>query len=135
MVKTNFPKLCYMFARVKDAPYQDVIHINLNKSRNGISANPSIVYYYKASSDINVPLPLIIEETDETHLSNITSIAFKDNQMSFDQLGKVSHMNSVTQTSFSFLVVNGRTGKRNPLSEYVYETIRDSLEEVFGGLN
>lgn len=135
MVKKNFPNLCSMFSRVQDAPYQDVIHINLNKSRNDITSDPSIVYYYKASSHNNVPLPLIIEETDETHLLNITSTAFRDNQKSFDQLGKVSHMNSVTHTGFSFLVINGGSGKRNPLSEYVYETIRESLEEIFGKLH
>ena len=134
MVKNNFPNIYNQFSRVKDAPYQDIIHINLNKCRNGISANPSIVYYYKASADSNVPLPHIIEETDEIHLHNITSTAFRDNQLSFNQLGKVSHMKSVTQTGFSFLVINGGNGKRNPLSEYVYETIRESLEEVFGEL-
>lgn len=134
MVKNNFPNIYNQFSRVKDAPYQDIIHINLNKCRNGISANPSIVYYYKASADSNVSLPHIIEETDEIHLHNITSTAFRDNQLSFNQLGKVSHMKSVTQTGFSFLVINGGNGKRNPLSEYVYETIRESLEEVFGEL-
>ena len=135
MMKNNFPKLYRMCSRVLDAPYQNVIHLKFKYNREGWFSDPTIVYYYIASSDVKVPMPLVIEEKEEAHLSQISSSAFKDNQRSFTRLGKISHMSGVTETGFTFTVINSRNGERNPLSEYVYKTIRESLEEIFGELS
>lgn len=135
MMKNNFPKIYRMCSRILDAPYQNVIHIKFKHNSEGWFSDPTIVYYYIASSDVKVPMPLVIEEKEEAHLSQISSFAFKDNQRSFTRLGKISHMSRVTETGFTFTVINSRNGERNPLSEYVYKTIRESLEEIFGELS
>ncbi len=134
MMKNNFPKLYHLCSRVLDAPYQNVIHIHFKHNSKGWFSDPTIVYYYIASSDEKVPLPLVIEEKEEVHLSQISSFAFMKNQRSFARLGKISHMSRITETGFSFTVTNSRNGENNPLSEYVYKTIRESLEELFGEL-
>ena len=135
MVKNNFPKLCCHFSRFQDAPYQNVVAVNYkeNDKKRDFSSEPSLSYYYIAALENDVPLPLLHEVNEQTDMKSYEFIIQKIRK-SFLSQGKTAHRITYTQTGFSFTLTSRRSGSNDPLSDYVYDSIRESLEEIFGSL-
>lgn len=135
MIKMNFPNLCSSFMRALDSPYQSVIYINHkeNNKQHDFASDPSLFYYYVSSTDDSIPLPKIVVSNEEESLSSHEK-AFGEIQKSYLRNGRKAHRISCTTSGFSFTLTSRRTGTNDPLSDYVYSTICESLEEVFGTL-
>ena len=133
MVKMNFPNLYSSFLRVKDSPYQSIIWIshNENNEKHGFASDPSLFYYYVSSSSDSIPLPKIIA-TSNINFNVLHEKAFEDIQNSYLKNGKKAHRIICSNTGFSFTLTSRRTGSNDPLSDYVYASIQESIEEVFG---
>lgn len=136
MVEQNFPNLCMSFSRYQDAPYQTVIIIDNDSSTKyaDFRSNPTIEYYYIAANTNVIPFPKIIESSVDSLFKDYEKIVFEI-QNSYLQQGKTAHSYSVTQSSFSRTLTSRRIGTNDPLSDYVYDSIKESLEEIFGSFN
>lgn len=134
MVQKNFPKLYKCFLRIKDYPFRYKVLINLQKDQDngGMYSDPIITYYYIASDSQAVLPPLIIETTSNIYLSDQAPQIFTEIQNSFISLGRIAHNASITNTIFTFTLTGRHSGTTGPLSDFVYASIVDSLEEVFG---
>ncbi len=134
MVEYNFPNLKKYFRRFNDAPYQVIIEIdhNENADPNDFSSDPWIQYYYIASSTSDTPLPLIQRKTRENFTDHEEIIPKIED--SYAKQGRKANHLSTTRTSFTICTTARRTGTNDPLSDYVYRSIGDSLEDVLGSL-
>ena len=134
MVQNNFPKLYNCFSRVLDSPYQSIVLLNNMHGQNkqSIFSEPRMTYYYVASDGPLVPLPQIIEIEEDFRFSEISSQIFNVISNSYLSQGRIAQQYSLTQTGFSFTLHSRGTGTHEPLSDYVYRSIKDSLEEVLG---
>ena len=136
MVEQNFPNLCMSFSRYQDAPYQTVIIIDHDSSAKytDYRSDPTIEYYYIAANSDVIPFPKIIESSGDSAFKDYEKTILEI-QNSYLQQGKTAHSYSVTQSGFSITLTSKRTGTRDPLSDHVYESIKKSMEEVFGSFN
>ena len=124
------------FSRYQDAPYQVIVAVNYKE--NGINrdfhSEPSIQYYYIAAPTQNVPMPVLREYQDGFGRDEYDQI-IKEIQESYLKQGRKVHKLTTTQTGFTFTTTSRWSGSDDPLSDYVYKSIKESLEEVFGSLN
>lgn len=134
MVQKNFPKLYKCFLRIKDYPflYKAFIYFQKDQDNGGMYSDPIITYYYVASDSKTVLPPLIIETTSNNYLSDHAQQIFTEIQNSFISLGRIAHNPSVTSAGFTFTLTGRHSGTTGPLSDFVYASIANSLEEVFG---
>lgn len=132
MVNYNFLALEKYFRRYNDAPYQVVVEVDHKEKVNprDFTSEPTIQYYYIASSTNEIPHP-IIQEVEEKEFSDHRQI-MQDIQESYAKQGRTAKRLSTTMTGFTFVTTSRRTGESNPLSDYVYKAIKESLEDVFG---
>lgn len=132
MAETNFPLLCHMFTRYLDSPYQEVVYIDLKKSvaQNDIFSEPYFTHYYIASETDYPSLPQLryIDSMDELNDHDI----FNEIKQSYLIKGKEAHNVQYTQRGFAFTVISPKDN--TPLSDFVYASIKESLEEIFGKL-
>ncbi len=133
MVEKNFPRLYNSFSRYMDIPYQNVIYIDYNEERSthDLFSEPIIEFYYVASPNEQ----LIDPEIRKASLPVASSSIFGEIQQSYLKKGKQAHLLSCTQTVFSFTTTSRSLRSNAPLSDYVYESIKESLEEIFGNLD
>lgn len=136
MVEHNFPNLCMSFSRYQDVPYQVVIiydHDSCTKYTD-FRSDPTIEYYYIAANTDVIPFPKIIESSGNSAFKGYekTILEIKN---SYLQQGKTAHGYSITQSGFSKTLTSRHTGTNDPLSDFVYESIKKGLEEVFGSFN
>ena len=94
------------------------------------TSEPTIQYYYIASSTNEIPHPMI-QEVEEKAFSDHEQI-MQDIQESYAKQGRTAKQLLTTMAGFTFVTISRRTGKDNPLSDYVYDSIKESLEDVFG---
>lgn len=132
MIDYNFPALKKYFRRYNDAPYQVVVEVDYKEDSNphDFTSEPIIQYYYIASSTNNVPLPTV-REIKKENFSDYMQV-MQNIQESYKKQGRSVNRLSTTTTGFTFVTTSRRTGKSNPLSDYVYKTIEESLEDVLG---
>lgn len=79
-------------------------------------------------------MPVLRENKDEFYREEYNQI-IKEIQESYLKQGRKVHKLTTTQTGFTFTTTSRRTGSYDPLSDYVYKSIKESLEEVFGSLH
>ena len=134
MVKYNFPALRKYFRRYNDVPYQVVVEIDYNEDSNphDFASEPSIQYYYIASPTEEIPMPAI-HQVPRKDFSSHEEIAQKT-QESYSKQGRTANHIASAWTRFTFTTNSGRTGGMVPLSDYVYSSIKESLENVFGSM-
>jgi hypothetical protein len=97
-----------------------------------IVSEPSIQFYYIASPTDTITEPHLILEPEETK-PNYTQIRHLI-EASYQQKGRVVHGGSFTSALFSMITTVHDSQSAGPLSEEVYRSIRESLEEIFGNL-
>lgn len=133
MAEYNFPNLNRHFRRYNDAPYQVVVDIDHNDDADpqSFTSQPSLQYYYVASPTADVPMPIIrrIPKKEFAHYDQIT----QEIQESYLKQGRTANLIAMSWTGFTF-TTSSRTGEDNPLSDYVYKSIKESLEDVFGSM-
>lgn len=134
MVEVNFPVLYHKFSRYLDAPYQNIVFVYLKEDREqkDMYSEPSLTYYYIASpTDYPVPPQLRYLSSEDERNDHSKEIYNKIRQ-SYLKQGKEAHRLGYTQTGFTFTTTSRKFCKNSPLSDYVYASIKSSLEEIFG---
>lgn len=133
MVEYNFPSLKKHFRRYNDAPYQVVVEVNHNADADphDFTSQPLIQYYYIAAPTEDIPMPIICQTT-EKDFSNYEQIMHTIQESYLKQGRNANRLTTTTQAGFTFTTTSGRTGGDDPLSDYVYKSIKESLEDVFG---
>lgn len=134
MVDQNFPMLKNSFSRYMDSPYQTIVRLDLKKEHtpHDYMSHPSLQYYDIASPIDKIVEPQIQLEPEEHDLDY--SAIHDEIENSYRKRGRTAHRFSSTQTSFSMTVNAHDSNMPGPLSEYVYNCLRVSLEAVFGKL-
>ncbi len=134
MVEYNFPNLKKYFRRYNDAPYQVVVEIDHKEDSNpnDFLSEPSIQHYYIASSTSSIPLPIIqrVQNHDFVDRDQI----MQKIQDSYSEQGRTANHISITRTGFTITTTSRCSGGYAPLSDYVYRSIKESLEDVFGSM-
>lgn len=136
MVEKNFPFLFNKFSRYLDIPYQNVVIIDLKKERKATdwSSEPSLIYYYIASPcDYSIP-PQLTYVDGELNRSKLIDNIYRSVRQSYLEKGKTPQHMSWTNAGLSFTITSHSTGENNPLSDYVYKSIQEGLEQVLGNL-
>ena len=75
----------------------------------------------------------VIRQTREKNFFDYDQIV-KDIQESYLKQGRTANHITTTRTGFTFTTTSRRTGGDDPLSDYVYSSIKESLEDVFGSM-
>jgi hypothetical protein len=134
MVGSNFPSLKKHFRRYNDAPYQVIVEIdhNENATPHDFTSEPSLQYYYVASPSINIPMPIIRRTQGKKFIDHDQLV--QDIQDSYLKQGQTANRITTTRTGFTFTTTSRRTGRDDPLSDYVYNSIKESLEDIFGSM-
>ena len=134
MVEYNFSALKKHFRRYNDAPYQVVVEVDYNEDivPHDFFSEPSIQYYYIASPSKDIPIPEVCQ-VKEKFFSDYTQI-MQNIQKSYSKQGRTANRLMTTLTGFTFTTTSRRTGEANPLSDYVYKSLKESLEDVFGSM-
>ena len=126
MANANFPLLANYFSKYLDTPYQNIVHLY----RNEIT-DDTLIHSYHIASDTDFPKEPQIINLPADPFKNHTRI-FEEIRNSYLKKEKVAHELKHSGTSFSSLFYSKRTGAPFPLSDYVCDSIKDSLEEIFG---
>lgn len=134
MVDYNFPSLKKYFRRYNDAPYQVVVEVDHNEDANphDFTSQPSLQYYYVASPTADIPMPLIRRAQGKRFNDHDQIVC--DIQESYLKQGRTVNCITTTRTGFMFTLTSRRTGRSDPLSDYVYSSIKESLADVFGSI-
>ena len=132
MIESNFPAQKNSFSQYRDIPYQTVVKVDLKEgcAPSARGSEPTIQFYYIASPTDTITKPRIILEPEETK-PNYTHIRHLV-ETSYQQKGRVACGGSFTSALFTMTTTVHNRCFDGPLSEEVYKSIRDSLEEVFG---
>lgn len=133
MVEYNFPNLKKHFQRYNDAPYQVVIEVDYNEDTppRAFASGPSLQYHYIASPTGKIPVPIVYRTNKENFTDHEQII--KDIQKSYMKQGRKANRLTSTRTGFHF-TLSSMGGVDGPLSDYVYRSIKESLEDVLGPL-
>ncbi|MDK2801351.1 MAG: hypothetical protein PWQ70_2970 [Clostridiales bacterium] len=134
MVEANFPVLCHKFSRYLDAPYQNIVFVYLKEDREqkDMHSEQSLTYYYIASpTDYPVP-PQLRYLRSEDELNDHSKEIYNEIMQSYLKQGKEAHRLEYTRTGFTFTTTSRKFSGNTPLSDYVYASIKSSLEEIFG---
>ena len=128
MVENNFPKMKNYFSLSKDAPYKYIVHLRF-KDTDDFTSDPSITYYRISIKQGESILPEIIAiepypvASDESIFNSIMN--------SFHNNGKECNSISITSTGFSKTLTSNRSGLNLPLTDIVYEDLKDAFKEIF----
>lgn len=135
MVLANFPRLCPSFSRYQDYPYQTVGMIDFNEhvDKKEFHSCPVVTYYCLAANEDEIPFPQICEGKDDDR-TEANEKRFQEIQISFTRHGRKAHRMIIASTVFTTFISSARTGSDDPLSDFVYKSIEESIEEVFGRL-
>lgn len=131
MVVKNFPELYHYFYRYQDIPYQVILGIDHKEEDTGFFAEPGIQYYYIAAEGEKIPMPILRECKEKLTIEWEREIFYRIRE-SYRKKGKNVHKASHTSALFSMTTTSNMAHANRPLSEYVYKTIKESLEEIFG---
>ncbi len=134
MVEKNFPLLYKKFLRYLDAPYQNIIFIDLKKDREQKErfSEPSLTFYYIAAPT-HYPIPPQLRHLrNDDERNDYRKGIFDEIKQSYLKQGKEAHILGYSQTGFTFTITSRNLSENRPLSDYVYDSIKSSLEEIFG---
>lgn len=121
MVKYNFPNIYKYFSKYQDMPYKLLITYTDDEK------NPLISYYHVAyTGDKN------FVEVSLGDFSKDYEEVFEEILQSFHSLNRVPKHVSLNCMDFSSLLFSRKFRGNTPLSDYVHEEIKKSLEEIFG---
>lgn len=136
MVEANFPVLYHKFSRYLDAPYQNIVFVYLKEDREqkDMCSEPSLTYYYIASPTGYPVLPQLRYLSSENEHNDYRKEIYNEIKQSYLKQGKEAHRLGYTQTGFTFTTTSRKFSENNPLSDYVYASIKESLEEILGKL-
>lgn len=129
MTNDNFPALCNYFSKYKDHPCKAIVLVNFEEKEEGENSCPLITYYYEAIEQGADCYPEIREITEERTDSDKI---FREIQNSYSRVGREVNNGVIHNTSFSTMLVSHRTGEDAPLSDAVYDALKNSIEEIFG---
>lgn len=134
MVEYNFPNLKRYFKRFNDAPYQVIVEINHKEDvePHDFYSQPLVHYYYIASPTSDIPLPEIRRVNEDEFTSH--DVIFKIIRESYEMQGRTANRLSTASTGFTITTTSRHSGSNSPLAEYVYDSIKESLSEIFGPL-
>lgn len=134
MVEYNFPNLKKYFKRFNDAPYQVIVEINHKEDiePHDFYSQPLVHYYYIASATSDIPLPEIRRVNEDEFTSH--DEIFKTIRESYEIQGRTANRLSTASTGFTITTTSRHSGSNSPLAEYVYDSIKESLSEIFGPL-
>lgn len=133
MVETNFPNLTSNFPLYKDSPYKNVVYLLLEQNQANTSVfGPSLTYYHVASKNNDPCLPEIRIVDNREVLFDIHKIIFNEIAQSYERIGKAAHCLEFSQTGFLSIIRTHNHKENLPLSDYVYKSIKESLEDVLG---
>lgn len=131
MVDSNFPKLSNLFRIYQDTPYQTVVYfIQKQSETERFFLEPILYYYHIASNNKNINLP-IIRVVDETFSRDYNAME-NEIENSYIKQGKKAMHVSVSSAGFTITTTSRKTGGDLPLNDYVYQSIKDELMDIFG---
>ncbi|WP_414150093.1 NACHT domain-containing protein [Acetobacterium carbinolicum] len=130
MVMSNFPLLANNFSKYQDTPYKTIIYLEKSETPTDQYFQPSIMHFHIASESDLPEQPEIIETND--CYQNNGDCVFEQIRDSYLKQNKVAHQLSYTHTSLSHQIIIGRSNKHRPLSDYVYDSMKEGIEEIFG---
>jgi len=124
MIDRNFPTLANMFSQYLDSPYKNIIIFDKEEEakEDGFFSQPGFTYYHIAVQEGDSIKSEIREATGEIQEEGI----FEQMTMSYQRLGKQMHRGKIGSTIIQPYLDN------QVLQKYVYRSIKESLEEVFG---
>ncbi|MFX3644782.1 NACHT domain-containing protein [Streptococcus suis] len=121
MVKCNFPNIYRYFSKFQDMPYKLLI------TYKDYERDPWISYYHVACSEDRNLVEVSLGDSFKGFESANDEIL-----QSYQLLGRIPKNSSIYRSAFSNLLFSRNFSKNTPLSNHVYEEIRNSLEEIFG---
>ena len=93
------------------------------------------MFYYYIASPNNYPIPpKLIYVDNEVNRKELVDDIYENIKQSYLKRGKTAQYLGWTNAGLSFTLISRRTGVNSPLSDYVYECIKTSLEQVLGKL-
>ena len=136
MVEYNFPEICQYFSRYQDSPYQNVVILDY-RQKEGMSEHlplPLLTYYYVAAQGNNVPMPMLHEVNEMAGDTPTHESIIKEIIDSYYKSAKKIHHIGYSRAVFTITIYSKQISPNTPLSDYVYKSIKNGLEEVFGSL-
>ncbi|HEM4744489.1 TPA: hypothetical protein U1058_000342 [Streptococcus suis] len=121
MVKCNFPNIYRYFSKFQDMPYKLLI------TYKDYERDPWISNYHVACSEDRNLVEVSLGDSFKGFESANDEIL-----QSYQLLGRIPKNSSIYRSAFSNLLFSRNFSKNTPLSNHVYEEIRNSLEEIFG---
>ncbi|HEL2505088.1 TPA: hypothetical protein TZ197_000261 [Streptococcus suis] len=121
MVKCNFLNIYRYFSKFQDMPYKLLI------TYKDYERDPWISYYHVACSEDRNLVEVSLGDSFKGFESANDEIL-----QSYQLLGRIPKNSSIYRSAFSNLLFSRNFSKNTPLSNHVYEEIRNSLEEIFG---
>ncbi|WP_105142939.1 NACHT domain-containing protein [Streptococcus suis] len=121
MVKCNFPNIYRYFSKFQDMPYKLLI------TYKDYEMDPWICYYRVACSGDRNLVEVSLGDSFKDYESANDEIL-----QSYQLLGRIPKNSSLYRSAFSNLLFSRNSSENTPLSNHVYEEIRNSLEEIFG---
>ena len=121
MVKHNFPNIYRYFSKFQDMPYKLLI------TYKDYERDPWICYYHVACSGDRNLVEVSLGDSFKDYESANDEIL-----QSYQLLGRIPKNSSIYRSAFSNLLFSRNFSENTPLSNHVYEEIRNSLEEIFG---
>ena len=121
MVKHNFPNIYRYFSKFQDMPYKLLI------TYKDYERDPWICYYHVACSGDRNLVEVSLGDSFKDYESANDEIL-----QSYQLLGRTPKNSSIYRSAFSNLLFSRNFSENTPLSNHVYEEIRNSLEEIFG---
>jgi len=131
MVEKSFPKMKEYFGLSKDYPYKYRIHILFKDLYNNkLQSEPLITYYRISIGEEESCMPEIyIDTQNEPYLMNETY--FRQIDKSFHDNGKEASAASISHALFDMTLISHRDSSSTPLTEAVYNDLKESFEDLF----
>ncbi|NFO12456.1 hypothetical protein FDB29_15510 [Clostridium botulinum] len=135
MAKSNFPRICNSFRRFEDIPYKTMVYVNLKENHvDNINSEPHMIYYDVAASvDTKELVEITYVNDDKIHkqwgnYSQIDRII----EDSYKKLGKKANHTNIVQTEFTHTVISRKMDGKLPLTECVYDSLKEDIENMLG---
>lgn len=128
IIENNFPLMSNYFNMSQDYPLKYKIRICF-KDKEGFNSQPSIAYYYVATSNGDIEPEVTVVDEKDIHFSEDI---FSEIASSYINNGREARGMSVTNTGIT-MCINEDYGKyRNcPLASYIYKHIEKEFKQMF----
>lgn len=130
MVERNFPKLCPMFTKYRNYPFETIVYVDLKKQQySNDDVLPPYILYFDVASSSNKPEAPQINVVDDLLPSDE---AFSLIQESYRRSGREWHPCHIHSITFMSLITAYDSRSSGPLMDIVYKSIKDGLVEIWG---